>query len=58
MASMARDTSTKQTKKQKNREIEACLVDQSITANSGRRKKEEAVCVCVRACVRVRVTMT
>ena len=51
--------STKQKTKQ-NREIEACLVDQSITAVLAEEKKEEAKCVCVCACVCacVRVTMT
>ena len=47
MASMARDTRKYKAKKQTNREIEACLVDQLITAILTEEKKEEAVCVCV-----------
>ena len=49
MASMARDTRKyKAKKKKKKTEIEACLVDQSITAILAEEKKERlCVCVCV-----------
>ena len=55
MASMARDTRKYKAKKkiQKNREIEACLVDH---CHSGRRKKEEAVCVCVSERRKIKLT--
>ena len=46
--------SKKKTTKKKNREIEACLVDQSITAILAEEKKKRlcvCVCACVRACV-------
>ena len=50
MASMARDTRKYKAKKKKNdREIEACLVDQSITAIlAGEKKKRVCVCVSVK----------
>ena len=54
MASMARDTRKYKAKKKKkkNREIEACLVDQSITAILAEEKKKRlCVCVCVCVCV-------
>ena len=48
MASMARDTHKYKAKKKRNREIEACLVDQSITAILAEEKKKRlCVCVCV-----------
>ena len=52
MASMARDTRKYKAKK---REIEACLVDQSITAILAEEKKKRlCVCVCVCVCVSVK----
>ena len=51
MASMARDTRKyKATKTKKTREIEACLVDQSITAILAEEKKKR-LCVCCVVCV-------
>ena len=51
MASMARDTRKHKAKKTKqNREIEACLVDQSITAILAEEKKKR-LCVCVSQCL-------
>ena len=51
MTIMARDTRQYKAKKKKtkqNREIEACLVDQSITAILAEEKKKRlCVCVCV-----------
>ena len=44
--------STKQKTNKKNREIEACLVDQLITAILAEEKKKR-LCVCVCVCVSV-----
>ena len=54
MSSMARDTrkyKAKKKQKKKNREIEACLVDQSITAILAEENRRGRVCVCVCVCV-------
>ena len=50
--------STKQKKNKKNREIEACLVDQSITAILAEEKRRGCVCVCVCMCVCVCVCVS